>query len=97
MADQDDELMEAGDDTDLEVVADDDGVDEVDGGSTRSRPLEALESDVHSIPAREPVRSKLAADVEAFLSGGGRVEEVPRDFRADPPKRPQSTYGRGSI
>ncbi|MAT83523.1 MAG: hypothetical protein CMQ43_14700 [Gammaproteobacteria bacterium] len=59
--------------------------------------LETLESDVHSIQAREPVRNRLAADVEAFLAQGGNVEEVPKDFRADPPKRPQSTYGRGSI
>lgn len=59
--------------------------------------LEHLESDVHSIQAREPVRSRLAADVEAFLAQGGNVEEVPKDYRADPPKRPQSTYGRGAI
>lgn len=59
--------------------------------------LETLESDVHSITAREPVRSRLAADVEAFLAKGGNIEDVPKDFRADPPKRPQSTYGRGSI
>lgn len=59
--------------------------------------LENLESDVHSIQARQPVRSRLAADVEAFLAKGGNVEEVPKDFRADPPKRPQSTYGRGSL
>lgn len=59
--------------------------------------LESLESEVHSIRAREPVRSRLAADVDAFLAQGGNIEEVPKDFRADPPKRPQSTYGRGSI
>lgn len=59
--------------------------------------LETLGSGVHSISAREPVRSRLAADVEAFLAEGGNIEEVPKDYRADPPKRPQSTYGRGSI
>jgi len=59
--------------------------------------LETLESDVHSISAREPARNRLAADVEAFLAKGGNIEDVPKDFRADPPKRPQSTYGRGSI
>jgi hypothetical protein len=54
-------------------------------------------SDVHSVTAREPVRSQLAADVEAFLAQGGNIEEVPKDYRADPPKRPESSYGRGSI
>ena len=35
--------------------------------------------------------------VARFLNGGGRVEEVPKDFRADPPRRPENNYGRGSI
>lgn len=59
-------------------------------------PLKA-DSDTHSVIAREPVRSQIAADVEAFLKRGGNIEEVPRDFRADPPRRPESSYGRGSI
>ncbi|MEQ8860618.1 MAG: hypothetical protein RIC56_18405 [Pseudomonadales bacterium] len=63
----------------------------------QAEPLEALGSDVHSISARAPVRSRLEADVEAFLEQGGNIEEVPKDYRADPPKRPQNTYGRGSI
>jgi hypothetical protein len=54
-------------------------------------------SDVHSVSARAPVRSQLAADVEAFLASGGNIQEVPKDYRADPPKRPESSYGRGSI
>lgn len=61
------------------------------------QPLEALGSGTHSVVAREPLRSRLAADVEAYLAGGGDIEDVPKDFRADPPRRPQSTYGRGSI
>ncbi|MEZ5559287.1 MAG: hypothetical protein R3E86_12205 [Pseudomonadales bacterium] len=51
----------------------------------------------HSIQSREPVRQSLAADVEAFLKRGGNIEQVPVDFRADPPKRPENTYGRGSL
>lgn len=61
-----------------------------------SSPLDGA-SDVHSVEAREGARNQLAADVEAFLARGGNIEEVPRDFRADPPKRPESSYGRGSI
>jgi len=58
---------------------------------------EASAADPYSIEAREPARSQLAADVEAFLARGGNISEVPRDFRADPPKRPESNYGRGAI
>jgi hypothetical protein len=63
----------------------------------QTTPLAPPGSDVHSVTAREPVRSQLAADVEAFLAQGGNIEEVPKDYRADPPKRPESSYGRGSI
>lgn len=69
----------------------------VSGDAKDSSELEQLGSDVHSVTAREPLRSRLAGDVEAFLAQGGNIVEVPKDYRADPPKRPQSTYGRGSI
>jgi hypothetical protein len=55
------------------------------------------QTDTHSIEIKEPVRSQLAEDVERFLNQGGCIEEVPVDFRADPPKRPENNYGRGSI
>ncbi len=54
-------------------------------------------TDMHSIAFKEPVRSQLAQDVERFLQQGGRIQEVPVDFRADLPKRLESNYGRGSI
>lgn len=52
---------------------------------------------VHCAAAREQLRKQLAADVEAFLSEGGEIEDVPINVRADPPKRPENNYGRGSI
>ena len=58
---------------------------------------DAGSAETHSVAIKEPVRSQLAADVERFLKQGGRIQEVPVDFRADPPKRPESNYGRGSI
>jgi hypothetical protein len=51
----------------------------------------------HCSVAKEGVRQSLASDVEAFLARGGRIAEVPKDFRADPPRKPESNYGRGSI
>jgi hypothetical protein len=52
---------------------------------------------VHSVEARAADRETLAQDVEAFLKKGGAVTEVPRNYRADPPKKPENNYGRGSI
>jgi hypothetical protein len=56
-----------------------------------------VEPELHTIEAREPVRVELASAIDAFLEAGGNVTEVPRNFRADPPKRPENNYGRGSI
>ena len=55
------------------------------------------QTDLHGVQFKEPVRNQLAADVERFLKQGGQIQEVPVDYRADPPKRPENNYGRGSI
>ena len=55
------------------------------------------DSSQHSVIAREEARSQLEADLEAFLAQGGNIVEVPRNYRADPPKKPENNYGRGSI
>ena len=51
----------------------------------------------HSAVAKEGLRQSLASDVESFLRQGGQIAEVPKDFRADPPRKPENNYGRGSI
>ncbi|MBM4202757.1 MAG: hypothetical protein FJ194_01210 [Gammaproteobacteria bacterium] len=51
----------------------------------------------HSSAAKENVRQSLASYVEAFLVQGGQIAAIPKDFRADPPKKPENNYGRGSI
>ena len=56
-----------------------------------------MDSSEHSITAREHARSQIEADLEAFLKQGGNIVEVPRNYRADPPKKPENNYGRGSI
>lgn len=63
----------------------------------RSEPARAESVVVHSPAAKEAQRQRLASDVEAFLKRGGAIESVPQDVRADPPKKPESNYGRGSI
>lgn len=42
---------------------------------------------------RENLRKQLQSDVEAFLASGGRINEIPPNVVADPPKKPQSNYG----
>jgi hypothetical protein len=54
-------------------------------------------AELHTISARAPVRRRLAEDVAAFMARGGRIDEVPKDVRADPPRRQDNIYGRGAI
>jgi len=46
---------------------------------------------------REAVRIKMANEVENFLKAGGKVEQVERGKRADPPRKPESQYGSRPI
>jgi SutA-like transcriptional regulator len=64
---------------------------------TRGRAKRVVTEALHTVAAREDVRKQLAADVEAFLKRGGAIQDVAQDVRADPPKKPESNYGRGSI
>jgi len=47
--------------------------------------------------ARAETRSELEADIEKFLQSGGKVAEIAKGERADPPRKPENNYGRGSI
>src|SRR6185369_9174090 len=90
---EEEELSDA-DDAD-EVVADADAEEDVAAPVGRARKVEQVE--VHSTAARAALRDTIAADVEAFLKRGGSIEKVADDQRADPPKKPESNYGRGSV
>jgi hypothetical protein len=98
---EEEELSDADDSeevvADAEVEADVEADDEeaVAAPVGRARKLEQVE--VHSAAARAALRNTIAADVEAFLARGGSIEKVADDHRADPPKKPESNYGRGSI
>ena len=60
-------------------------------------PHSAVFEEGYSPEAKEEERGQLANDVEAFLKSGGKVKDVPRGERADPPRKPENNYGRGSI
>ncbi len=55
------------------------------------------ETDAYTPEARADEREQIADDVKSFLSKGGKVREIPKGERADPPKKPENNYGRGSI
>ena len=52
---------------------------------------------LHTVSARDEVRDQLQDDIEAFLAKGGAIEDVARNVRADPPRKPENNYGRGAI
>lgn len=83
--------------TDNETDAEVDEEDEEVAAAPASRARKAEPVEVHSTAARAALRDTIAADVEAFLKRGGSIEKVAADQRADPPKKPESNYGRGSI
>ncbi len=50
-----------------------------------------------SASGRSRIREQLNADIEAFLSGGGRIIRVDDSVRADPPRPPDTRYGSQPI
>lgn len=54
-------------------------------------------ADDRSVSSRERLRGQLYADVEEFLSRGGKIEKVDPHVTADPPKKPDNNYGSRPI
>ena len=53
--------------------------------------------DTHSIAGRARIRMQLQQDIEAFLSQGGRIEEVETAFRDDASRKVQSGFNNRSL
>lgn len=91
---EEDEIEEPIDDGDVED-ADDEAVesDEVEykSGSKAAAATEALED--FSIASRQKARDELEDQVAAFLARGGKINEIPPNVTADPPKKPAPDYG----
>lgn len=51
------------------------------------------EESIKTVNAKQNLRAQLDADIEAFLSGGGSIEEVGANVTADPPTKPVTKYG----
>lgn len=50
-----------------------------------------------AIADKEKERRQIQADIEAFLAGGGKISLVDSNVVADPPKKPESSYGSQPI
>ena len=64
---------------------------------TTATPSTNEDSGSYTPEARAETRSELEADLEKFLQSGGKVDEIAKGERADPPRKPENNYGRGSI
>ncbi|GAA5315197.1 MAG: hypothetical protein AseanaTS_04010 [Candidatus Pelagadaptatus aseana] len=45
-----------------------------------------------SVDCRQKVRDKLQSEVEAFLAGGGKIQQIEKNISGDPPQRPGNNY-----
>lgn len=50
-----------------------------------------------TVSSKEALRRQLEEEMERFLAKGGKVQEIPPDVTADPPKKPESNYGSKPI
>ena len=89
---QDDELESD------EGAMDDGGADDEGGdGGKAEAAVSAEDLALTSTAAHRQLRDSLASDVEAFLARGGKIQQIDDNVMADPPKKPQSSYGSRPI
>lgn len=101
MTDEDpinDEELEEDTGVDGEEDADDaeDAADSDDAGFAGGSTKAAVEAEVledFSIASRQKVRNEIEDQIAAFLARGGKINEVPPNVTADPPKKPTPDYG----
>ena len=50
-----------------------------------------------TVTSRAKIRDELSSQIDAFLSGGGAINQIAPNVCADPPKKPTSNYGSRPI
>ncbi len=53
--------------------------------------------DNHSIASRARVRAQLQSDIDAFLQGGGRIQELDTSLRSDSPRKVEVGFNNRSL
>lgn len=61
--------------------------------SAKTKVVETEVLEDFSIASRQKARDELEAQIAAFLARGGKINEVPANVTADPPKKPTPDYG----
>ena len=92
---EEDEIEEPVEDGEVEDT-DDEPLDSDEVGYTASSKAAAVTAEAledFSIASRQKVRDELEDQVAAFLARGGKINEVPANVTADPPKKPSPDYG----
>lgn len=90
---EEDDIEEPIEDGEVED-AEDEPLDSDEAGytpSSKAAAVEALED--FSIASRQKIRDELEDQIAAFLARGGKINEVPANVTADPPKKPSPDYG----
>jgi hypothetical protein len=90
--DNDDEEDEGEAEGDEPVAAAEGGGSEAAAARTDIDTAESL-----TVSSKEAIRRQLEEEMERFLARGGKVQEIPPDVTADPPKKPESNYGSKPI
>lgn len=57
----------------------------------------SLDSSSQSEEAHRQLRDAMADDVAEFLSRGGKIQSIEPNVMADPPRKPQTSYGSRPI
>ncbi len=68
------------------------------GSDEEGRHLTELEeAEQLTVSAKEAMRRQMEEQIQRFLQSGGTIQEVPPDVTADPPRKPESSYGSKPI
>lgn len=87
---------------DTETAAADEGGDgesaaASDGGEGPITRSDVDDAETLTVSSKEAIRRQLEEEMERFLAKGGKIQEIPPDETADPPKKPVSNYGSKPI
>ena len=50
-----------------------------------------------TLSSKDAARRQLEEDMAKFLGGGGAIQSIEPNVRADPPRKPESNYGSRPI
>lgn len=57
----------------------------------------AESADERTVESRRRLREMLTSQIDEFLEKGGKIEAVPSNITANPPKKPEANYGNRPI